>query len=199
MFDPLALGFPEMETRSLNHDILDAARRLLLEEGYESLSMRKIAAEAGCKAATLYYYYKNKEAIVEALIEEGNRLHYRISREIASKHTNPLLRFEALLWTSLEFGINNPAYFEILHLLQAEGSGDRDSGKPDSRIIPGQELGVQALREAAIEHPSTIAATCFAMLNGVIVGVLRHHFHPEIDVEQVKRETVRRIMASLKE
>jgi AcrR family transcriptional regulator len=189
-----------METKRLTHDILDAARRLLLQQGYDSLSMLKIAAEVGCKAATLYYYYKNKEAIVEALIEDGNRLHYRISKEIASKHTSPLLRFEALLWTSLEFGINNPAYFEILYLLQQRnGHAEESEEQTDYRVIPGQELGVQALRDAAIENPSVVAATCFAMLNGVIVGLLRHHFYPELNLEQVKREAIRRIMESLKE
>lgn len=189
-------------TKPLTQDILDAARRLLVQKGYESLSMRKIAAEVGCKAATIYYYYKNKDAIVEALIEEGNRLHYHISKEIASKHTNPLLRFEALLWTSLEFGINNPAYFEILYLLQ---SHNKDGEADTYRVIPGQELGVQALREAAeeklaaIEQPSVVAATCFSMLNGVIIAVLRNHLYPSINLEQVKRETIRRIMCSLKD
>ena len=191
-----------METKPLTGDILDAARRLLVEEGYDSLSMRKIAGEVGCKAATIYYYYKNKDAIVDALVEEGNRLHYRIAKEIASKHTHPLLRFEALLWTSLEFGLNNPSYFEILYLLQQHGA-PADSQK--SRMIPGQELGEQALRDAVadglikIDNPGVVSATCFAMLSGVIVGVLRGHFFSQHDLESVKRETIRRIMGSLKE
>ncbi len=189
-----------METKPLSGEILDAARKLLLQHGYESLSMRKIAAEVGCKAATIYYYYKNKEAIVEALIEEGNRLHYRISREIANKHQNPLLRFEALLWTSLEFGINNPAYFEILYLL-----GDtHQNGSTEHRIIPGQELGRQALREASTAglikstDVDVTCATSFAMLNGIITSVLRSHFYPELNMEAIKKEAVRRIMDSLK-
>lgn len=190
-----------METKRLTGDILDAARRLLLQQGYENLSMRKIAGEVGCKAATIYYYYKNKDAIVEALVEEGNRLHYRISREIANKHAHPLLRFEALLWTSLEFGINNPEYFEMLYLLRSNGVPQVPSSH---RVIPGQELGLQALREAAdagmirVEDVNITCATCFAMLNGVIIGVLRHHFFPELDLERIKREAIRRIMDSLK-
>lgn len=193
-----------MESKRLTSEILDAARRLLIQQGYESLSMRKIASEVGCKAATIYYYYKNKEAIVEALVEEGNRLHYRISKEIASKHTNPLLRFEALLWTSLEFGLNNPAYFEILYLLQKH-TADEEEATNGHRVIPGQELGVQALREAAnegmiyVEDANIASATCFAMLNGTIVAVLRQHFFPDLNQELIKRDTIRRIMDSLKE
>ena len=189
-----------METKPLTGEILAAARKLLVQNGFEHLSMRKIAAEVGCKAATIYYYYKNKDAIVDALVEEGNRLHYRISREIAKKHENPMLRFEALLWTSMEFGINNPAYFEILYLLQ---QGD-DKGEVIHRIIPGQELGRQALREAKnaglinITDPEIACATSFAMLNGVITSVLRGSFYPELSQENIKKETIRRIMDSLK-
>ncbi len=162
--------------------------------------MRKIATEVGCKAATIYYYYKNKEAIVEALIEEGNRLHYRISKEIANKHQNPLLRFEALLWTSLEFGINNPAYFEILYLVGDE----KENNAGTHRIIPGQELARQALREVdssglrQITNPDIACATSFAMLNGVITSVLRSHFYPDLNKEEIKKEAIRRIMDSLK-
>lgn len=189
-----------METKPLTGEILDAARKLLVQNGIESLSMRKIAAEVGCKAATIYYYYKNKEAIVEALVEEGNRLHYRISKEIANKHQNPLLRFEALLWTSLEFGINNPAYFEILYLVGEE----KGNGTAPHRIIPGQELARQALREAGssglrqIINPDISCATSFAMLNGVITSVLRSHFYPDLNKEEIKKEAIRRIMDSLK-
>lgn len=189
-----------METKPLTGEILDAARKLLVQHGYDYLSMRKIAAEVGCKAATIYYYYKNKDAIVDALVEEGNRLHYRISKEIANKHQNPMLRFEALLWTSMEFGINNPAYFEILYLLQQEGG----EGEVEHRIIPGQELGRQALREAStagmvnIGDPEIACATSFAMLNGVITSVLRGSFYPELSKEAIKKETIRRIMDSLK-
>ncbi len=102
----------------------------------------------------------------------------------------------------MEFGINNPAYFEILYLLQPHNTEEDTS---TYRVIPGQELGVQALREAAeeqlaaIEQPSIVAATCFSMLNGVIIAVLRNHLYPGINLEQVKRETIRRIMCSLKE
>ncbi len=189
-----------METKPLTDEILEAARKLLLQKGLEYLSMRKIATEVGCKAATIYYYYKNKEAIVEALMEEGNRLHYIISKEIAKKHANPLLRFEALLWTTLEFGLNNPAYFELLHL----NSSAKSNASLEQRIIPAQELGRQALQEAKttgliqIQDPGITCATVFAMLNGVIDSLLRSHFYPELNREEIKKEAIQRIMDSLK-
>ncbi len=67
MTEPLSKGD---QTRI---DILDAARRLFVAQGYHGTSMRAIAREAGNRAvAGLYNHFPNKEAIFEALIEERN-------------------------------------------------------------------------------------------------------------------------------
>lgn len=49
--------------------ILDASARILIEEGYETLSTNKIAQRAGVSPGTLYQYFPNKESIIAALID----------------------------------------------------------------------------------------------------------------------------------
>ena len=51
-------------------NILISARKVLSEQGIDKLSLRKIAAEAGCAAPSIYYYFKNKQEIVAGLWEE---------------------------------------------------------------------------------------------------------------------------------
>lgn len=51
-------------------NILESARKVLSEQGIEKLSLRKIAAETGCAAPSIYYYFKNKQEIVAALWEQ---------------------------------------------------------------------------------------------------------------------------------
>jgi AcrR family transcriptional regulator len=54
-------------------DILDAARRLFVSQGYHGTSMRAIAREAGDRAVGgIYNHFATKEAIFGALIEERN-------------------------------------------------------------------------------------------------------------------------------
>lgn len=48
--------------------ILDAARELTLETGYEALTMEALAARAGVTKPTLYAHFPNKEAIAVASI-----------------------------------------------------------------------------------------------------------------------------------
>jgi AcrR family transcriptional regulator len=68
------------------HDgILEAARRLLASEGYERLTMRAIAAGSGLATGTLYRYYRAKDEIVYALMQDDWRLTDGALEEIASR------------------------------------------------------------------------------------------------------------------
>lgn len=49
--------------------ILDAATRIVIDEGYAELSTRKIAARAGVRPGHLQYYYPTKQAVVHGLLE----------------------------------------------------------------------------------------------------------------------------------
>ena len=50
-------------------NILESARKVLSEQGISKLSLRKIAAETGCAAPSIYYYFRNKQEIVAGLWE----------------------------------------------------------------------------------------------------------------------------------
>ncbi|BDU78059.1 TetR/AcrR family transcriptional regulator [Mesoterricola sediminis] len=50
--------------------LLAAALRVFAREGLDGASMRAIAREAGCDASLIYYYYENKDAIFEAVLDE---------------------------------------------------------------------------------------------------------------------------------
>jgi AcrR family transcriptional regulator len=49
--------------------ILDAAIDLFIESGFETVSMDAIAQRAGVAKGTLYYHFKSKEGIVDAIVE----------------------------------------------------------------------------------------------------------------------------------
>lgn len=49
--------------------IIEATAQLLVEEGFHKTSTNRIAERAGVSVGSLYQYFKNKEAIVSALLE----------------------------------------------------------------------------------------------------------------------------------
>lgn len=71
------LAQPQLELLRPNYlrkrkEILNAALNLFSKKGYSGATMDDIAGEVGCSKAALYQYYKNKEEIFNALIDETN-------------------------------------------------------------------------------------------------------------------------------
>jgi AcrR family transcriptional regulator len=63
--------------------ILDTAARLFREEGYASISLRDIAAEAGMKAASLYHHFDSKDEIVSEVLRIGvERVYEEVQRSV---------------------------------------------------------------------------------------------------------------------
>ena len=48
--------------------VLDAARRLFGSRGYDATSLQQIADELGMRKANVYYYFRTKEVILDALL-----------------------------------------------------------------------------------------------------------------------------------
>lgn len=68
--------------------ILNAAQRCFARYGFHKTTMDDIAAVIGMKKASLYYYYKNKEAIFSDVIErEANEFFKIASEKIANEKT----------------------------------------------------------------------------------------------------------------
>lgn len=118
---PALGGAPEATAPGQPQEILDAARRLLLAGGYGSISMRKIADEVGLTVSTLYFHVRDKDAIVHALMDEGFQCWYEALLALRDDRalTAPE-RVEAFARAYVRFGLENPAYYEIMYLLPPE-------------------------------------------------------------------------------
>ncbi len=78
--------------------ILDAATRILIDEGYAELSTRKIAARAGIRPGHLQYYYPTKQDVVRGLLERYlERATIAFGERLASTAPTPEGRLEAAL------------------------------------------------------------------------------------------------------
>ena len=71
------------ETRSAvgRDGVLDIAARLFREQGYGSVSLRKIAGAAGIKAGSIYYHFGSKDEIVAAVLDAGIQVVHESMRD----------------------------------------------------------------------------------------------------------------------
>ena len=103
----------------LRRAILDQARHLLVSEGYDRLSMRKIARAVGCSATSIYLHFENKDALTHALIDEGMR-QLGEALDAADPEGEAPARLDALGHAYVRFGLENPEYYQVMFQLRPE-------------------------------------------------------------------------------
>ena len=111
---------PDSSDSDLRRKILDVTRRLLVQDGYQNVSMRKIARATGTSATSIYLYFQNKDTLFHTLIEEGFERLYRELTAAADGILDPVERLETLGRSYIDFALRNPEYYEIMLYVRAD-------------------------------------------------------------------------------
>src|SRR4030081_469197 len=107
----------ERDREAVRRSILDAARELFVTEGFQNVSIRKIAERIEYSPAAIYGYFPSKDDIFFALAEEGFRLlgdPAARRRDPALQKAPPLERVRAVFWRLYEFSRDQPQYFALM-------------------------------------------------------------------------------------
>jgi len=104
-----------LEKQMRRNQILDAARKLLISQGLEKISISKISKEAQLGVGTIYFYYKNKEEIFIALQEEGLGFLFSAIQQIQGKQLNPREKLKEVATAYYNFSQNQQEYFNIIN------------------------------------------------------------------------------------
>lgn len=87
------------------NEILDVAERLFCAKGFDNASTNDILEEIGIARGTLYYHFKSKEDILDAMIERLTNQMVEKAAVIALDESIPVL--ERLTRTMLSLNIDN--------------------------------------------------------------------------------------------
>src|SRR5262245_15170305 len=112
---------------SLRRQILDAAREALMRDGYDGVSMRRVAESVGCTHGNLYLHFKDKEALFDCLVEEAFKEFDAGMHKTAesARGADPVELVRKLGRAYVEFGVANPAVYEFAFVLPRPGSTRR--------------------------------------------------------------------------
>ena len=96
--------------------IIDTAQSLFMAEGYESVSMRKIAAKAGMGTMTLYKYFPNKNAILHHIWAEFfDELFAQVKSDV-DKKTDAKSKLKQMCMSYLNYWVMHKDRFRIVFL-----------------------------------------------------------------------------------
>jgi AcrR family transcriptional regulator len=174
------------ETSDTRSRIVEAATRLYLSGGVDSLSMRAVAGEIGLSPMALYRHFPDKEALVAQLSAAAlTRIEQRLT---GLKARAPLAWLRACGEQLLDLSLQAPREFELAFLIAGQVADEA----PASPLLSLVGERVQAcieqgqLRKAA---PAEVALAFWAQCQGLLS--LRRAGQVAGD-EQAYRRTFRR-------
>jgi AcrR family transcriptional regulator len=96
-------------------NILGAALQIVKEEGWQALSLRKIADKIEYTAPIIYEYFANKEAILQELTRQGYALLFNKLKEAKAQHDKPADQLEAMWMAYWNFAFAEKEYYQVMY------------------------------------------------------------------------------------
>jgi AcrR family transcriptional regulator len=110
----------EREKEALRQEILDAARDLFVEEGYENVSMRRIAERIDYSPTTIYLYFEDKSDLLFHICEETFTKLVAKSEKILAESSDPLTKVKKIGRNYVDFGLRHPNHYKVTFMVQHE-------------------------------------------------------------------------------
>jgi len=107
-------------------EILNSARNLLIDDGYEKFSIRKIAEKIDYSPTTIYLYFKNKDVLLLAIREEIAEQFLTKLNHIRSVQSKPLEALHQAMLYLVEFAFENPNQYKVFFLTKPNVYGTKE-------------------------------------------------------------------------
>jgi AcrR family transcriptional regulator len=104
------------EGHTRREEILQAAKELFLEEGYDHTTIRRIADRVGISAPALYLYFEDKEALMLALCDQTFGHLMEAIDEIERTVADPRERVRRFGEAYVRFGLTHPDEYRLVFL-----------------------------------------------------------------------------------
>lgn len=115
------------EKQEMRKRILDAARKIFLEKGYEKTSIRNIVNEINYSPGMIYFHFKDKSEIFNELHKEGFRL-LLAQLKILDSVADPFERLKAVGKVFIQFAQDNKDYYNLMFIEEPTSKTPEDGG-----------------------------------------------------------------------
>jgi AcrR family transcriptional regulator len=105
----------EKQKLEIRKRILEASMKLFVEEGFSNVSIRRIADIIEYSPTTIYLYFKDKDEIFYNLHDIGFQKMLEMNKNLEEIH-NPLLRLHKMGENYVQFGMENPEYYDLMFI-----------------------------------------------------------------------------------
>ena len=168
----------EREREEIRRKILDAARGLFTREGYDRVTMRRIADAIEYSPTTIYNHFEDKDDLVQAMCHEDfARLFDHLSQQ--PPPADPVDAIRKLGLGYARFGIEHPNQYRFMFMTPGkfEHPEDRDFS-PGERAFELLRGAVASAMEGGYFRPGdvdTVAQVLWASMHGAVALIITLH------------------------
>ncbi len=132
------------EKEQVRSSILATAWQMVKEDGWQSLSIRKIADAIEYSVPVIYDHFENKDAILFEFGKEGFKVLSKKIREARDKKDDPSEQLKVIAATFWEFASRNKEYYQLMY-------GQGMTGCEIEKCLPEREAFRSLVTEPIIE------------------------------------------------
>ena len=117
------MGVKERRAREkelLRQQILSAARELFVDEGYENVSMRKIANKIEYSPTTIYLHFKDKADLLDSVCQETLLNLLNTLEELKRDMSDPIETLRKSGQVYVEFGLKYPQDYKLTFVIRPQ-------------------------------------------------------------------------------
>jgi AcrR family transcriptional regulator len=167
----------EREKLDTREKILDAARELFIVEGYDRVSMRKIAEKIEYSPTAIYVHFADKDELFREICHADFRRLAQSFVAIGQIH-DPVDRLRKIGHAYIEFGLKNPNHYRTMFMvphppegeseLEAQGKGNPEEDAYEFLRTTVAEAMKSGVFREELKDVDLVAQTMLAGVHGVI-------------------------------
>ncbi len=192
----------EREREELRRKILEAARDVLLREGCEAVTMRRIADAIEYSPTAIYHHFEDKDDVIHSLCcEDFGRL--LAALQAAPPPADPLQAVQQLGRAYARFALEHPDHYRVMFLTKPSLEHDMNDDDPGLRAFQVLRAAIQGAMDAGLlrqDDAAVSAQIAWAMLHGAVALLITYPPHmfpasppPDDFVERVLQTGLRGI------
>jgi AcrR family transcriptional regulator len=185
----------EREKKVLRTKILDAARELFVAEGYEAVTMRKIAQAIEYSPTAIYLHFRDKKAVINAICDADFLKLAARFRKIAEL-ADPIERLRAVGLAYADFAMRHPNHYRLMFMtphpphLPEESvieHGNRDQDAYAFVLWTAEEAIALGKLRNELDDPQLVAQIVWSAVHGWVSLRMTKCNEPWVDWRPQKR------------
>ena len=181
----------EKQKQDIKKMILDASMKLFVEEGFDNVTIRKIADLIQYSPTTVYLYFKDKNEIFFYLHQLGFEKMIELNQNLAGI-ANPLMRLYKMGENYIQFGMTHQEFYDVMFIQRAPmeclstmencewSAGDSAIGSLRTLLEECMDKGL--IQKAPVE---VVAMAIWGLVHGMVSLAIRDRLIKIIPQEQL--------------